>query len=236
MRHPKNSIFIITALFSLATSYGQTADEIVANHIKAIGGTDAWAKVSSIYMEGSMQVQGAEVNVTRSVVQNKGSKQEIKVAGMTGYNITTPTAGWNFMPFNGQMKPEPMTEEDLKEAQDELDAQDELVNYKEKGSTVELVGKDDVEGTECHKLKLTFKSGKSEYLFIDPSSWLTIRQVSKQKANGQEIETTTNFSNYQKTPEGLLVPMSITLPFGELIISKVEVNKKIDEGIFKPSN
>ena len=236
MKHLKNSIFILAALFSLATSYGQTADEIIANHIKAIGGADAWSKVSSIYMEGNMQVQGADIKVTRSVIHEKGSKQEIIVGGMTGFNIVTPGAGWNFMPFNGQMKPEPMTEEDLKEAQSELDAQDELINYKEKGSTVELVGKDDVEGTECHKLKLTFKSGKSEYLFIDPSSWLTIRQISKQKANGQEIETTNNFSNYQKTPEGILVPMSITLPFGELVITKVEVNKKIDEGIFKPSN
>lgn len=236
MKHLKNLIILIAVLFSINASYAQTADEIVANHITAIGGADAWRKVSSIYMEGTLQVQGAEVKVNRSVVQNKGSKQEIMVGGMTGFNITTPTAGWNFMPFNGQMKPEPMTEEDLKEAQDELDAQDELVDYKDKGSSIELVGKDDVEGTECFKLKLTFKSGKSEYLFIDPKSWLTIRQISKQKANGQEIESTTNFSNYQKTPEGLLLPMSITLQFGELIISKVEVNKKIDEAIFKPSN
>ena len=60
-------------------------------------------------------------------------------------------------------------------------------------------------------------------------------QIAKQKANGQEIDITTNFSNYQKHPEGIFVAMSITLPFGELIVTKVEVNAPVDEAIFKPS-
>jgi len=72
-------------------------------------------------------------------------------------------------------------------------------------------------------------------LFIDPKSFHIIRQVAKQKANGQEVDVITNFSNYQKLPEGIVVAMSITLPFGELIVTKVEVNKPVDEAIFKPS-
>ena len=128
-----------------------------------------------------------------------------------------------------------MTDEDVKEGQQDLDAQDELIDYKDKGTTVELVGKDDVDGTECYKLLVTFKSGKSESLFIDPKSYYIIRQIAKQKANGQETEVTTNFSNYQKLPEGILVAMSISLPFGELNVTKVEVNKPVDEEIFKPS-
>jgi hypothetical protein len=100
---------------------------------------------------------------------------------------------------------------------------------------VELAGKDDVEGTECFKLIVTFKTGKTETMFIDPKSYLTIRQVAKQKANGQEIEIITNFSNYQKLPEGIFVAMSIGLPFGELNVTKVEVNIPVDEAIFKPS-
>jgi hypothetical protein len=47
-------------------------------------------------------------------------------------------------------------------------------------------------------------------------------------------------SNYQKTAEGLVVPMSITIPFSpamslEFIVSKVEFNKPVDEAIFKVS-
>ena len=222
--------FLLTAtIFASA----QTVDEIISKHLDAIGGVDAWRKVTSIRQEGILMAQGAEITVVRTVLHNKGSRQDISLAGMNGYSIMTPVAGWNFMPFQGQMQPEPLTEEDIKEGQPELDAQDELIDYKEKGSSVELVGKDDVEGTECFKLILTFKSGKAETLFIDPKSFHIIRQVAKQKANGQEMEVTTSFSNYQKLPEGIVVAMSMTLPFGELNMTKVEVNKPVDESIFK---
>lgn len=221
--------FLLTATIIASA---QTVDEIISKHLTAIGGLEAWRKVSSIKYEGSMMVQGAEVAVVQTVLHNKGSRQDISLAGMKGFNIMTPVAGWNFMPFQGQMQPEPLTEEDIKEGQPQLDAQGELIDYKEKGSSVELVGKDDVEGTECFKLVLTFKSGKSETLFIDPNSYHIIRLIAKQKANGQEMEVTTNFSNYQKLPEGIVVAMSMTLPFGELNMTKVEVNKPIDESIF----
>lgn len=230
---------IVFSLLLIATAFvtkAQTADEIISKHIDAIGGADAWRKVTSIRQEGTMQVQGADVTVTRTVLHGKGTRQDISLAGMNGYSIMTPTAGWNFMPFQGQTQPEPMTAEDIKEGQQDMDAQDELVDYKDKGTTVELLGKDDVDGTECYKLLVTFKSGKSESLFIDPASYHIIRQVAKQKANGQEMDITTNFSNYQKLPEGIVVAMSVTLPFGELNIKKVEVNKPVDEMIFKPAN
>lgn len=223
------SLLLITTAF---IAKAQTADEIISKHIEAVGGADAWRKVISIREEGAMQVQGADVKLTNVILHGKGNRQDIAVAGMIGYTIITPVAGWNFMPFQGQTQPEPMTAEDVKEGQQELDAWDPLVDYKEKGSTVELLGKDDVDGTECFKLLLTFKSGKSESLFIDPKSYHIIRQIAKQKANGQEMDITTNFSNYQKMPEGIVLAMSITLPFGELNITKVEVNKPVDETIF----
>ena len=34
-----------------------------------------------------------------------------------------------------------------------------LIDYKAKGHTVELLGKDKVEGTDCYKLKVTLKNG-----------------------------------------------------------------------------
>ena len=234
MKHLKLTLLLVTSI-AFSASYAQTADEIISKHLDAIGGVDAWRKVTSIREEGTLIAQGAEVNIVRTVLHQKGSRQDISVAGMNGYSIITPIAGWNFMPFNGQTAPEPLTDEDIKEGQPELDAQDELVDYIEKGSSVELVGKDDVDGTECFKLVLTFKSGKTESLFLDPKSYHIIRQIAKQKANGQEMEITTNLSNYQKLPEGIVVAMSISLPFGELNVKKVEVNKPVDEAIFKLS-
>ena len=232
MKYLKLTLLLVSA-FTFSALNAQTAEEIVTKHIDVIGGIDAWRKITSIRLEGTLVVQGAEVSIVQTVLHQKGSRQDISFGGMNGYRILTTTAGWNFMPFQGQTEPEPLTEEDIKERQSDLDAQDELVDYKEKGTTVELAGKDDVDGTECFKLLLTYKSGVTKTLFIDPKSYHIIRQVAKAKANGQEFEEVTNFSNYQKLPEGILVAMSVGMAIGEFNLTKVEVNVPVDEAIFK---
>ena len=236
MKLIKTSAIAMAAMLVSVFTFAQTAEEIVAKHVEAIGGAAAWKKVNSLYYEGKITVQGAEVNVTLIALNGKGVRQNISFGGMTGYQIITPTAGWNFMPFQGQAAPEAMTAEQLKESADDLDAQGKLVDYKSKGHTVEYLGKDDVEGTECFKLKITSKAGNVETVFIDPKSYYIVRSVAKRTANGQESNVQTDLSNYQKLPEGIVVPFSIKLSEGELVISKAEVNKQVDESTFKPSN
>ena len=233
------SLFVVAAL-SLATVKAQTADEIVNKHIEAIGGLENWKKVNSMVLTGTMSVQGMSLDVITTVLHNKGSRQDINAMGMNNYQILTPTAGWSFFPIQGQQAPEAMTADDVKEGQTDLDAQGSLIDYKAKGHTVELIGKEDVDGTECFKLKLALKTGKTETYFIDPKTYYIVKLVSIKKANGQEAEVSTGLSNYQKLPEGIVVAMSVSVPFGpgvnfDYIISKVEVNKAIDEAIFKPA-
>ena len=236
MKLIRTSVIAIAAMLVSVFTFAQTVEEIVTKHIEAIGGAAAWKKINSLYYEGKITVQGAEVNVTLTALNGKGVRQNISFMGMTGYQIVTPTAGWNFMPFQGQATPEAMTADELKQSADDLDVQGKLIDYKSKGHTVEYLGKDDVEGTECFKLKITSKAGNVETVFIDPKSYYIVRSVAKKTANGQESDVQTDLSNFQKLPEGIVVPFSIKLSEGELVISKAEVNKQVDESTFKPSN
>lgn len=235
------AIFLFTtACLTISFSFAQTADEIISKHIAAIGGADNWKKVNSMVMSGSMSMQGAEIALTRTVLNGQGYKNEISVMGMTGYQILTPKEGWNFMPFNGQTAPEAMTADDINEGQNDLDAQGGVIDYAAKGHALEYIGKEEVDGTECHKLKMTYKNGKSETMFIDPSSYYIVKSTAVQKANGQEFEVTTTFSNYEKLPEGIVVAKSMSLPLGpgmnaDFTVSKVEVNKSIDPSLFVPA-
>ena len=220
------SIFLIAV-----AGYAQTADEIINNHIKAIGGKEAWQKVNTVKMDAVINANGTEINLTMAIEQDKGSRQAISFAGLQGYTIYTPTNGWNYFPWQGHVKPEAITPEEVKESQDNLDAQGALINYKEKGHTAEYVGNDDYEGTECYKLKLTQKSGKVVTYYIDPSNYFIIHSVTITKANGAENEIKNNFSNYQKLPEGIWMPMKID----NVKIKKVQINVPIDDSTFKPS-
>jgi hypothetical protein len=228
----KRFLFSFVMLAAVVSVKAQTAEEVVTKYIDAIGGVDAWKKVNSMVMEGTMEVQGNTVNVTQTIVHGKGNRQDINVGGMVGYNIVNPTAGWGLAPWQGQMTPEPVTEEVVKKSQSQLDLHGILIDYAAKGHTIEYLGTDDVEGTACHKVKINVKDEDPQTWFFDAKSFLLIKASSKINMNGQEMESSTSFSNYEKTPEGVVIPKSTTLPFGELKINKVVINGNVDESIF----
>lgn len=240
MRSIKSLLLVTAASLCIQFSFAQSADEVISKHIEAIGGADNWKKVNSMVVSGSMSMQGMDIAMTRSVVHKTGFRNEISLMGMTGYQIVTPTEGWSFMPFGGQTAPEALTADDVKESQDDLDVQGALVDYASKGHTTEYLGKEEVDGTECHKIKVSYKSGRSETMFFDPSSYYLIKSVAVRKANGQEVEMSTMFSNYEKLPEGIVVAKNMSLPMGpgmnaDFTVSKVEVNATVAPSAFAPA-
>ncbi len=229
-----SKLILVVVLFATTqTLKAQSLDEIIVKHITAIGGNDNWNKVKSLRMVGKIKAQGADITVTISQIDKKAMRQDIEVMGMKGYYFVTNTEGYSFMPFQGQTKPEPMTTDDVKNAQDDLYLQDDFITYKELGKKMELIGKDDIDGTECFKIKMTDKDGQETTYFIDTDNYYVIKQVSKIKANGQEMENAITYGDYKKTAEGVVLPMSIMGGFGDTQITSLEINPKIDESIFK---
>lgn len=229
------SFKILTLAFTalIGSAIAQKQDEIISKHIDAIGGKDNWNKVKSLRSEASMKANGAEIKMVFVQVDKKAMRQDINVMGMDGYSVLTDKEGWSYMPFQGQTKPEPMTADDVKNGQDDLYLQDEFITYKELGKKLDYLGKDDVDGTECHKFKMTDKNAQETTYFLDASSYLVIKQTTKVKANGKEFEASTLYSDYKKLPEGIVVPMIVGSGWGESVFTKIEVNPVIDEKIFK---
>ena len=91
-------------------------------------------------MESSMKANGAEIKVTIYMVDKKAMRQNIALMGMEGYSILTNTEGWTYMPFQGQTKPEAMTADDVKKAQDGLSLSDDFITYKEQGKKIRIFG------------------------------------------------------------------------------------------------
>ena len=215
------------------TSFAQNVDEIVKKHIEAIGGKENWAKVKTLKTVGTMKAQGAEIIMTMTQVDKTASRQDIALMGMNGYNIITKTEGWNFMPFQGQTKPEALTPDDVAKAQEELEIMPDFLTYKEEGKKLEYISKDDVDGTECFKLKMTSKDKKETTYYIDPSTYYIIKETNKMTINGKEMENSSTMSNYKKQECGIVYPFNIGGGWGELEITSMEVNPKVDDAIFK---
>ncbi len=231
----KPLLVAFASLFFSSYAISQTADDIVNKNIDAIGGKENWRKIQSMRSEATLNTQGIEIPVVITQVHNKAAKQEYSVMGMSGYSIISVDGGWNFNPMQGQSKPEPMSQEELNIGKEQLDIQGELLDYRQKGHNVELLESEDIDGTLCLKLKLTRKSGRESFILIDPKTFYVVKTITNIIVNGQEIESSVLLSNYQKLPEGIVVPFTMEnnqLP-APINFSKIEVNPKIDDAVFK---
>jgi hypothetical protein len=234
--HMKNLLifaFFIFCLVAAQVSYAQTADEIVEKYITAQGGKDKMLALKTVKMLGSLSVQGADVSLTINRKHMVGSRTDISVMGTENFQLTTPEKSWSYMPIQGQSSPEEATEEQHKSLVGSLDLQGVLVNYKDKGHTVEYKGKESVSGAECYKLVITTKSGKTLTYFIDAKTDRLTKTISKAMRNGEETELETSFSDYRQTKEGYWFAYSMTSPQGEISYSSIETNVPIDDSLFK---
>ena len=189
------SKFLLLAAFALSSfiSRAQTADEIIDKYLIAIGGKEKWRQVKSMIIEGQIEVQGVEIPFTQTAIRNVGVRVDAEFQGQKIIDITTPKAGWSQNPLAGKTTLQPLSEEELKDKLDELEIQDEFVDYKERGATVEYLGKDEEDGNEYHKIKMTTKNGNEKTYFFDVQTNLIYKIESVVKQQGQEVKSAVKY-------------------------------------------
>lgn len=229
----KKMLLPVLALVVSVVTYAQNADEVIAKYINAKGGADNLRKIESLVMKGNLNINGMQIPVTITSVNNTGMRVDFTFNGMSGYQIITKDAGWDFNPFMGQTKAEPMTSEDVKNQQDALEVRDDLLDYASKGSSVAYMGTEDVEGTECHKLQLTLNGGKQKTYFIDTDGFMLVKSSEKATVNGQESERSTMYSNYKMIGD-VLFAHNIAADMGPIEMESIEINPTVDSNLFKP--
>lgn len=231
------SAFIVLA--TSAASFAQTADEIVAKHIEAMGGADKWKALKSMEMKNKFSVQGMDIDSKTVIVNGKSLRTDISVMGQEIISAIDGETGWAKQPamMGGTGEAEDMPGALVKESRKQVNLGGSLLNYKENGSTVELVGKEKLDGVDVYHLKLTEKNGDITNLFLSTSNYYTLKSAGKRNIQGKDIDAEVNFSNFKQI-EGLTFPftMETASPMGGMMTIETEtikLNPTIDDTIFK---
>ena len=232
-------LFVVAAVVMATPIAAQTVDEVLAKHFEAQGGLAKLKAVQSIRASGRIGLgQGIEAPITLEVKRPAQMRLEFLVQGMTGVQAYDGKTGWQVMPFMGKKDPEPMSADDLKDAEEQADIDGPLMDYKSKGHQVELLGKENVEGADCYKLKLTKKNGDVSFIYLDGETYLQVKAVSKRVVRGSEMELETLFGEYKEEGGLMMAHVMESGPKGspqkqKIMIDKVEINPVIDEARFK---
>lgn len=225
--------FFVFALVATQYAKAQTADEVVDKYINALGGKDKLSTLKTVKMEGNLSMQGMDIALTITKKHLVGYRLDISLMGTENYQIITPDKGWVFMPVQGQAAPEEMPEEMFKSGQTQLDIQSALLNYKDKGTTVEMAGKETVDTKECYKLNITFKNGIKTTYYITTQDNRLYKSVSKMTVNGETADVYNIFTDYKQNAEGFWFAYTSTNMRGTTTYDKIETNVAVDDNIFK---
>jgi hypothetical protein len=239
-RATRGACIAFAAMCSLiaGTAHGLTADEIIANHVAARGGAQ---KLKTLKRTGRLIVPGfnAEISLVDYEARPNNYRVEFTLQGLTGVQAWDGHEGWQIMPFQGRKDPERLPADQSKQLELSADIDYPFVDYQSKAGKVEFLGSEDVDGTPAYKLRLTRASGDEIYYYIDPDSWMLIRDVQKTVVRGAEQITENDYGEYERV-EGVWVPMvQASGPKGsdssqkqQAVFEKAEANVDLPPSLF----
>ena len=217
----------------------QTADDVINAYLKARGGLPKIRAIQTERVTGTISF-GPNLEGPFFVERKRALKMhmELSVAGQTLIRVYDgKSAGWVYNPFVPQPSVTPMTADDIRGISEEADFEGPFIDYKSKGNQIEYAGKEEVDGKQANKLKLTNKYGDLSYFFFDPSTGLILKWQGTRKNGDKDIPWQTYFRDFRAV-DGLQYPFLVESgaigsdQIQKITATKIEINIPLDEASF----
>jgi outer membrane lipoprotein-sorting protein len=174
---------------------------------------------------------------------------ELLFNGQTALQVYDGVNGWKLRPYLNRREIELFSSDELKVASTQAELDGYLIDYATKGTQVDLVGTEKVEGRDTYKLKLTLKTGQVIHVWIDAQSFLEAKiEGQPRRLDGIEHPVEVYYRDY-RTVNGLQIPFLLEtkvlplddpaarvkdppVPAEKIAIEKVQVNPKFSASLF----
>jgi hypothetical protein len=216
----KLSISILLIMIFASLSFAQTVDEILEQHFAATGQEKQLA-TNTFMTKGKIMQMQFEIPFTSYHKRSMKFRSEAEFQGMKISSAFDGNVGWSINPMMGSSDPQPMTEEQIDLMKIQADYDGLFYNYEEKGSTVEFIGREDIDDIETYVLKLTRPNGDVITSYIDAENYVLLKMNSKIKMQGVETEAETIYSNYNYVNDILAAHSIETKMNGQTVMQMV---------------
>ncbi len=221
-----------------AASRGPSAEKLVSRNLSAKGGVARLKSVPGLRILARVLLPTAGLEFPAVITTKRPNLfyQESTIRGQKVIAGFDGEKGWIVNPLMGAVAPQEIGGSRLEMLKRQLDLEGPLVDYKAKGTTVEVAGHDTIEGKAVTMLKVTPKDGLVEFFFVDDETGLEAKTV-KQIKDGDRITTLeTRYSNYQPV-DGVMLPHVVEQKAAgqvlQFTIEHVEIVSTVDDAIFK---
>jgi hypothetical protein len=183
-----------------STGSGQalpTARALVDRHMKAIGGTQAYAKVSSIHATGSLEIVGQAITGTVEIFSARPAKLLLRV-DITNVGKAEDgfdgKVGWEIDPLAG---PSVLSGRRLTELKDDAFF-DGPLHGPEHVKTMTTVAKTEFDKRPAYQVKITYASGNEATEYFDVDSGLEMGSEASRQTSMGVLPVTSVVRDYKK--------------------------------------
>jgi outer membrane lipoprotein-sorting protein len=239
MRSFVKALTIVGAL-ALACSAPSPVDEIVASNLEARGGVERIRALQSIRQAGTVTASGGrEAQIVREIKRPDRFRLEFRYQGTTSVFAHDGDTGWQVAPLQGQFEPRVMPPEaDAAGAADQRDIEGVLVDWREKGHVVELVGREALPGGEAFKLEISMSDGGVRTDYVDVESRQVVRSDVTRLMQGHPVQLQNTFSDFREV-DGLVFPFRIETRAADrpevltITVEDIELDPELDDADFR---
>ena len=228
---------VAALLVASVVAQAPTADDIVAKYLTARGGADKLRAVNTVKMTGKLTGQPGEIAIVSwakrpNMIRRESTLKEQKIIiASDGQTV------WALNPMAGPTPREITGPQAEAAKQDASEFDPVLLDAKEKGLKVELVGTEPVGGVSTYHLRVTKTSGPSQDIFLNAETLLETKISMPIEQAGRKGTAAIEFSNF-KTVDGIMVPFKIrqTLDgqtMAEVTYESIQFNAPVDDALFR---
>jgi hypothetical protein len=237
---PLLSITLCLSMFGAVPTRGEdleTVDQVIAKYVEAIGGQDRVDSLKSMRKTGkTVAPNGEETLLTIHYERPDKVRKDFEAKRVPSVQAFDGQVAWYTMPWRGVISPKPMSPDRFRVFETQIDMESPLIDFEAKGHQVELLGKEDLEGSATYKLKVTRSSGAIEFHYIHAERFLPIKLQGKVPMEKGEFVYETKFEDYREVG-GLFVAHTLVQTVGEsdtrtTKFEKIELDIELPSGIF----
>lgn len=233
----KITFLLVGIVFSFSlNAQDLSLDEILNNYYEVMG-MEKLDEIKTIIFKGKSVNQGMENEYTMTTFRPDRYRLEVPIQGQNMVQVYNKGEAWMIAPWTGSLEAKDITGDQLKRMEKQADIAGELYKWEEKSNKVELLGTEDLEGSEVYKIKLVDKNEDETIYFIDAENFVVLKEENTVSMRGEEVKTETFHSDFKPVGD-IMMAHSYSVSYGGQVVSTILMeeiifNPEVDESIFE---
>ena len=210
---------------------GLTAEKVIANYEKALGGADAIAKIDNVTMNMSVEAMGQKLTGKQVLAKGMKSKMEISMGGMVvmssisdGSDAVVAQMG-NKTPLDEKMKEETTISGSLFSE----------LGLADLGAELKLESVETIDGKDAYGVAVTLSKGGQYTLYFDAESGLKVKSSKVLDTPQGQLTQSVSYSDYKEV-DGVMIAHKLVQSVGpqtiSIIVDEVSTNQELAADAF----